>query len=92
MSEARTATLILGPEFDDSLRADLKMVLSDLGATFGQLDWSVGGSQEIESMKVSVYGQSLLIEAETYVGLSISGPGQLVAEIERRIKARRVRR
>ena len=84
-----SSTAVLGREFDDSLRADLKTVLSELGATFGPVRWGVGGSQQVESMSVQVRGQSLLVEAETYVGLSITGPEELVAEVENMIKAKR---
>ncbi|GAA0681371.1 hypothetical protein GCM10009429_01790 [Dyella marensis] len=87
--EAMSSTAVLGREFDDSLRTDLKTVLSELGATFGPVRWGAGGSQQVESMSVQVRGQSLLVEAETYVGLSITGPEELVAEVESMIKAKR---
>lgn len=84
----KQSTVVLGREFDDDLRADLKLVLNDLGAIFCPVKWGVGGSQEVEGMTVLVRGESLLVEAETYIGLSIFGAEGLVTEVKRMAEAR----
>jgi len=85
--------VILGEEFDDDLREVLKDVLRELGATMLKKDWGVAGSQELETVEVSLRGRIVTIEAETYVGLSVSGHEDDVNEIagliaQRRSKAR----
>ena len=75
-------TVVLGDEFDDVLRAKLMDVLRQLGATSsGSADRFVAGSQELEELDVTIDGRGLRIEAETYIGLSISGPDDLVQRV-----------
>lgn len=74
-------TAILGDEFDDDLKARLIEILKSLGAKPLSSDWSVAGSQELASLSVNFKGEILDIESETFVGLSISGPDELVDEI-----------
>jgi hypothetical protein len=57
--------------------------LKFLGAVHLSSDWGVAGSQELETMSIQLRGDVVIIEAETYVGLSISGPDVLVDEITR---------
>lgn len=75
-------SVVLGAEFDEALRARLFNVLQSLGAHEAASEgrW-VAGSQELEQLTVTIDGQSLLITAETYIGLSISGPAELVRRI-----------
>ena len=71
--------MVLGDEYDDALRTKVMDVLRQLGATsMGPVDRFVAGSQELEELDVAIDGRALRIEAETYVGLSISGPEDLV--------------
>jgi hypothetical protein len=81
MVTANTKTITLGPEYDDALRETLKAVLRGLGAIAGQSSWGVGGSQEVDSLVVSVEGQPLTVESETYVGLTITGNAQVVDKV-----------
>jgi hypothetical protein len=41
----------------------------------------VGGSQELEKLDVTIDGRRLGVEAESYIGLSISGPDDLVERV-----------
>ena len=75
MAEKIRTTVVLGDEFDDSSRHMILNVLSEMGALF--VDYggrAVAGSQEVEALRVLIDGQELNVEAETYAGLSISGP------------------
>lgn len=74
-------TAILGTEFDHELRTRLAEKLKTLGAKTLPSHWWVVGSQEFHSLPVSLNNQVLIIETETYMGLSISGPDELVDEI-----------
>lgn len=81
-------TAILGDEYDDELRARLLAALRSLGATAsGSSSRALAGSQEIEEFEVSIDGYPVHIEAETYIGLSISGPVDIVNRIKERISA-----
>jgi hypothetical protein len=73
--------VILGDEYDDSLREALMNVLKEFGGEVQSQNWGVGGSQEIETIDVDVNGSPLRIESETYVGLSIRGECSLVDQI-----------
>jgi hypothetical protein len=74
-------TVILGDEFDDDLKSRLFEKLKEMGANPVSSDWGIAGSQEIDSLSIRVYDQIIEIESETFVGLSISGPEEIVDEI-----------
>ena len=79
--------VILGNEYDEALRECLMRVLKSLGATRIERSQRMGGSQEIETLSVDLYGDTLVVEAETFVGLGISGPGKLVEKIASLVKS-----
>lgn len=84
----RETTRILGSEFDDSLRERLMEVLRELGATpLGQAERLVVGSQDLELLDLTVDGRTLRVESETYIGLSISCPSDLVETVAQQIAA-----
>lgn len=80
------AFITLGNEYDKALRKCLMRVLQSFGAT--QIDGSrgIGGSPEIEMLRVDLDGDTLGIEAKTFVGLNISGPGRLAEKVARLVK------
>ncbi|MBK9388273.1 MAG: hypothetical protein IPN34_25925 [Planctomycetes bacterium] len=47
--------------------------------------WGVAGSQELEESTFDVDGRRLIVRAETYMGLTIEGDEDLVAEIRARV-------
>lgn len=75
-------TVVLGPEWDQVLRARVFEVLNRIGAIAAERGWGVGGSQEIELVEVSLGEDVLLVEAETYIGLTITGPKIIVDQIK----------
>lgn len=83
-TEDTHVTIVLGDEFDEALRTKLRSVLQRLGATpQGSAGQFVAGSQSIEQLEVLVDGRQLRIEAETYVGLSVTGPRDLAERVQR---------
>lgn len=80
-------TIILGCEHDEKLQARLVAELKSAGAILLSSDWAVAGSQELASISVKLRGEILKMKSETYVGLSISGPADLVDEIVRAMDA-----
>ena len=87
MSEVGQVQVCLGNEYDKALHAALLVILVDLGATLkGQGQWSVAGSQELWQMDVVLDEHTIHIESETYIGLSITGPTEIVEKIQRKLK------
>ena len=74
-------TLVLGDEYDQSIRDRLVNVLNDLGAVQKKLTSGVGGSQDIEIIEYIIANENLVVESETYVGLSIFGSKSLTEKI-----------
>ena len=70
--------LILGDEYDEALRHKLMDALAGLGATIEAPQWGLGGSQIIQTTKVLLGKDLLVVECETYVGLSLFGPARVV--------------
>jgi hypothetical protein len=65
-------------ESDQQAIEAAKWALRKVGAMRRSNSWGVGGSQEIASEKWQCGGTTLTLEAETYVGLTLSGPEELV--------------
>lgn len=80
-----TKTLVLGDEYDQQLRAALVQVLLQLGAVLENRNWVVAGSQEVETFLWQLAGQDITVEAETYMGLSISGDENTINDIAQRV-------
>lgn len=87
MTSSHEVTVVLGPEHDQHLRRVVLEVIVRLGGKLSKRDWGIGGSQEIETVETKIGTDRLVLEAETYVGLSLHGPSQLVHRIEAMVKA-----
>lgn len=86
MTAAHEKTVTLGPEYDESLRVTLRDILAHLGGNGLPHDWGVAGSQEVETTCVQVGAERVVIESETYIGLCIRGPAELVDRIRDMVK------
>ena len=80
--------LILGDEHDDALRQSLMACLASLGADVAARQWGLGGSQTLETMRVYLGKDLVVVEAETYVGLSIQGEARVVNRVADALKKR----
>ncbi len=80
--------LVLGDEHDDALRQTLMGCLASLGADVAAKQWGLGGSQTLETTRVYLGKDLIVVEAETYVGLSIQGEGRVVERVAALVKAR----
>lgn len=85
---SKVVVLVLGDEYDNALREVLRAVLENSGAVEIDKSWGVGGSQEIERLVVALGDASISIEAETFVGITISGPKGVVEDIALQVKRR----
>lgn len=73
--------LILGDEYDEALRHALMDALAGLGASIEAHQWGLGGSQIIQTTKVLLGKDLLVVECETYVGLSLFGEARVVDRV-----------
>jgi hypothetical protein len=81
-------TIILGDEHDDKLRSALRAVLSENNAVGLAFSRGVGGSQELETLRVRLGDDLIVIEAETFVGLSMIGRQAVVERLAQQVRAR----
>ena len=58
-----------------------KWALREVGASRHSGSWGVGGSQEVASEAWQHGSDILILEAETYIGLTLSGPEALVKRV-----------
>jgi hypothetical protein len=82
-------TLVLGAEYDDGLRRTLMDCLGELGADVAARQWGLGGSQTMETTRVYVGKDLVVVESQTYVGLTIKGEARLVDRLATMVAARR---
>ncbi|MBN6775685.1 hypothetical protein JRG42_21540 [Pseudomonas granadensis] len=78
----------LGDEFDNVLMAALMAVLKSREAVEMENSWGVGGSQELYFARTRLDGAVINIESETYIGLTIHGPGPIVESLAREVTER----
>jgi hypothetical protein len=76
-------TVVLGTEYDDESRTKLSDIFQKLCAVkVSSSGKAVVGSQEIEQWEVTIDRYRLFVESETYIGLSIGGPRDIVQRIQ----------
>jgi len=71
-------TWVVGAEHDKALFLALGAALRKLGCTLEDNTWGVAGSQELGRWVLESSLGQIVVEAETYVGLSVSGPIEAV--------------
>ena len=71
-------TWVVGAEYDKALFMALGSALRELGCKLEDDSWGIAGSQERARWVVESSLGQLVVEAETYVGLSVSGPVEAV--------------
>ena len=80
--------LVLGNEYDDALRHAVMECLAAWGAQIAARQFGLGGARIIETTKLSLGKELLVVEAETYVGLSITGEARIVDRVAATLSAR----
>lgn len=71
--------VLIGDETDDDLLERLSANVRSLGGSIKNSGWALGGSQEITTYKIALPQGNLEAVAETYIGLSLRGPEELVS-------------
>jgi hypothetical protein len=77
--------VLLGSETDDALFERLCTAVRSLGGSMSDSEWVLGGSQEITTYMIVLPAGTLEAVAETYIGLSLRGPDELVNSLSSRV-------
>jgi hypothetical protein len=80
--------IVLGTEYDDALREEVCAVLDEMSARRVNYTWGLGGSQWIDTWTFALGDAEVVFEAETYMGLLISGEETTVLDFVRRLESR----
>jgi hypothetical protein len=81
-------TVLLGAEYDPEVWSAVLQALKDLGATELGKTWQAAGSQELQRVEARLRSRTVIVEGETYGGLSITGESGLIAEITALVRSR----
>ena len=73
--------VLLGPEHDEALFERIEDFVRAAGGRIGESSFTLGGSQELRVYEIVLREGRLNLTAETYVGLSLRGPAELVRKI-----------
>src|SRR5687767_402716 len=87
-SKPLSKTVVLGREYDRDLRDVVIGVLREQGAISRNSSWGVAGSQELATLEADLGGHTIVVEAETYIGLSITGEADLVDRLAALVRCR----
>lgn len=79
------AELHIGAEYDRQARRRLKAALHRAGAKRVTSWWGVFGSQEISNATFVIAGGRVQVEAETYVGITVSGDDAAIEILRRHL-------
>ncbi|MDO4725427.1 MAG: hypothetical protein Q4A97_11800 [Comamonadaceae bacterium] len=78
--------VIIGSEHDKDLKKALFLALKKMGAEkISKMD-ALTGSQDVSIHEFLVKNEIIKVESETYVGLSLVGPKNLIMEIENNVR------
>ena len=81
-----TEKWVVGPEYDEQLFRRLGAVLQSMGFNLGSKWDGIGGSQDIFHWELKSSDGSLVIESETYMGLSVEGAAGLVQRVRQQFE------
>jgi hypothetical protein len=74
------ATITLGAEHDRRVVRAARWALRKLGAKRKGWWWGLGGSQDVVHEEWDTKAGIVVVEAETYIGVTISGPDDFIAQ------------
>ncbi len=72
---------LVGAEYDDAVLAELGEALRKLGFEIAENWAGMAGSQDIANWNFISPDGSLVVEVETYVGVTVEGPPPLVSAL-----------
>lgn len=80
---------MVGPEHDEKVFRRLAAALRALGFSLGDQWRGLAGSQEVSHWELQSPGGSVVVESETYVGVSVEGPAELVQRLRQQYEKER---
>jgi hypothetical protein len=78
-----TISVVLGDEFDDMLKDKVFQALTEMGGVRKNFEHLHGGSQDVYIWTYEINKIQVIIEAETYIGLTIKGDEGIVRSVQR---------
>jgi hypothetical protein len=82
------ATEVLGPEHDRRLTRAANWALRQVGARRTERAWSLLGSQEVGEQQWITSAGPLTLTSETYMGLVLDGPDEVVEKVGALVRQR----
>jgi len=77
-----SAEWLVAEEHDEKAFERLGEALLAMGGSLERSHWALGGSQEISTWHIIYPDGALAVTAETYCGLRVSGPKELVVRAQ----------
>jgi hypothetical protein len=77
---------LLGSETDENLLIRLRQSVEILGGKMAEIEYLIGGSQEIIVYEITLPAGKLFAESETYIGLTLLGHQEQVELLYARVK------
>ena len=79
-------SIVIGNEYDEKLIKSLFLTLQEIGAVKKDESSALVGSQDYYLVRYEVNNLILTVEIETYIGVTLSGPSNVVREISNKLK------
>ena len=79
-------SIVIGNEYDEKLIKSLFLTLQEIGAVKKDESSALVGSQDYYLARCEVNNLILTVEIETYIGVTLSGPSNVVREISNKLK------
>lgn len=79
-------SIVIGNEYDEKLIKSLFLTLQEIGAVKKDESPALVGSQDYYLARYEVNNLILTVEIETYIGVTLSGPSNVVREISNKLK------
>ena len=79
-------SIVIGNEYDEKLIKSLFLTLQEIGAVKKDESSALVGSQDYNLTRYEVNNLILTVEIETYIGVTLSGPSNVVREISNKLK------
>jgi hypothetical protein len=79
--------ILLGSDSDDKLFERLQEAIQALDGKVSNTEWALAGSQETTTYKISFPSGILEAVAETYIGITLRGPENLVIALANKVNS-----
>ena len=79
-------SIVIGNEYDEKLIKSLFLTLQEIGAVKKDESSALVSSQDYYLARYEVNNLILTVEIETYIGVTLSGPSNVVREISNKLK------